>query len=253
MPETYDAIYLSPHLDDVALSCGGQIAARARGGEAVLVFTLFTGDEPASGTSNLAATLHGLFGLEDRVVAHRRQEDLEACKLLGAQARHADLPDALYRVDPKTGTPLYPRLARLFGQPLAADRAVLESLSRLLAELPRGATVFAPLGVGQHVDHLLVRSAAELAIEEISYYEETPYADKRRPIGRALARRADWDAIITTFDEVDLDAKIAACSAYKSQIKGLYRTPQRLERALRRRAQKLGGERLWKRRRRSAG
>ena len=247
MSETYDAIYLSPHLDDAALSCGGQIAARARRGDTVLVLSLFTRDEPAGESSDLVAKLHGLFGLENEVVAHRRREDLEACELLGARARHADLPDAIYRIDPETGSPLYPRLAGLFGRPTAADRTVLESLSRLLAELPKAAEIFAPLGVGKHVDHLLVRSAAELVIEEISYYEETPYADKWRALGQALGRRADWDAVITTFDDADLDAKIAACSTYTSQIKGLYRTPARLERALRRHARKLGGERLWKR------
>lgn len=39
-----DAIHLSPHLDDVVLSCGGQIAARCGRGESVLVVTLAAGD-----------------------------------------------------------------------------------------------------------------------------------------------------------------------------------------------------------------
>ncbi len=40
----YEHIYLSPHLDDVALSCGGRIVKQRSKGENVLVVTVFTGD-----------------------------------------------------------------------------------------------------------------------------------------------------------------------------------------------------------------
>jgi len=73
-----------------------------------------------------------------------------------------------------------------------------------------------------------------------------PYAEKWGAVRRALGRRADWQPTIATFDDADLDAKIAACLAYTSQLEGLYRTRPRLETALRRRARKLGGERLWR-------
>ncbi|MEZ4728018.1 MAG: PIG-L family deacetylase [Caldilineaceae bacterium] len=46
MPSVYDAIYLSPHLDDVALSCGGQIFGATRTGQRVLIVTITAGDPP---------------------------------------------------------------------------------------------------------------------------------------------------------------------------------------------------------------
>ena len=39
----YNHVYLSPHLDDIALSCAGRIAAQVAAGELVLVVTVFSG------------------------------------------------------------------------------------------------------------------------------------------------------------------------------------------------------------------
>ena len=244
--ELWDAIYLSPHLDDAALSCGGQIAARARAGETILVLTLFTADEPAPPYSQLASKLHELFDLEAGVVAHRRAEDLEACRKLGAEVRHADLPEAIYRRDGAGGF-LCNSFADLFAAPSAADHSTLDALCGIIEALPPTEQVISPLGVGGHVDHRLTRTAAEMASRDLSYYEEIPYAEKWLALRRTLGHRADWEHQVVPFEEVDLEAKIAACSAYASQIEGLYKTPQRLDRALRRRFRNLGGERLWRR------
>ena len=42
-----DHLYLSPHFDDAALSCGGQIATFTAAGQSVLVVTITGGDPPA--------------------------------------------------------------------------------------------------------------------------------------------------------------------------------------------------------------
>ncbi len=244
MGESWNAVYLSPHLDDAALSCGGQISARARAGERVLVLTLFTADEPAGGGSDLIETLHGLFGLEGGVVAHRRREDIAACEALGAELRHVPLPEAIYRIDSE-GSYLYTAIRAIFSTPSPADSRTVEALTGVMAEFADVPEVFAPLGVGGHVDHVLTRSAAELSFGRLSYYEEIPYVETWGALRRALGRRADWRPAVVGFDDVDLDAKIDACLAYGSQIEGLYRTPERLEAALRKRTRKLGGERLW--------
>ncbi len=245
MSDSWDAVYLSPHLDDAALSCGGQISARARAGEKVLVLTLFTADEPAEGGSDLIETLHGLFGLQGGVVAHRRGEDLAACEALGAEPRHVPLAEAIYRTD-SDGHFLYTAIRAIFSSPSSADSRTVEALAEVMAAFREVSEVFVPLGVGGHVDHVLTRSAAELVFDELSYYEEIPYVEKWGALRRALGRRADWQPAVAGFDDVDLDAKIEACLAYGSQIEGLYRTPERLEAALRKRTRKLGGERLWR-------
>src|ERR671924_35132 len=40
--DVYDHVYLSPHLDDAALSCGGAIARHSSAGARVLVVTICT-------------------------------------------------------------------------------------------------------------------------------------------------------------------------------------------------------------------
>ncbi len=201
MSDSWNAVYLSPHLDDAALSCGGQISARARAGERVLVLTLFTADEPEEGGSDLIETLHGLFGLEGGVVAHRRSEDIAACETLGAEPRHVPLAEAIYRAD-ENGDFLYNAIRAIFSSPVPADSRTVQKLTRVLSEFADVPEIFAPLGVGGHVDHVLTRSAAEIAFRQISYYEEIPYVEKWGALRRALGRRADWRPAVIGFADI---------------------------------------------------
>jgi LmbE family N-acetylglucosaminyl deacetylase len=47
MSDFYAHVYLSPHLDDAVLSCGGLIHRQVRAGQPPLVITLFSG-QPAA-------------------------------------------------------------------------------------------------------------------------------------------------------------------------------------------------------------
>src|SRR5258705_8534487 len=73
----YDHIYLSPHLDDAALSCGGAIARHANAGARVLVVTLCTAAPPPAGPfSDFANAVHQSWGLASaEVVRARLRED----------------------------------------------------------------------------------------------------------------------------------------------------------------------------------
>ena len=52
-------IFISPHLDDAVLSCGGGIARLTCSGERVTVVTIFTGDQsPGEPLSTLAVRSH---------------------------------------------------------------------------------------------------------------------------------------------------------------------------------------------------
>jgi LmbE family N-acetylglucosaminyl deacetylase len=81
------AVYLSPHLDDAALSCGGQIAQQTAAGLPVLIVTLMAGDPPARPLSPFAQQLHTRWQLHDAptAVAARRAEDTAACRHLAAE------------------------------------------------------------------------------------------------------------------------------------------------------------------------
>src|SRR5438045_4362864 len=97
------AIFLSPHFDDIALSCGGMAARLSRAGARCVALTLFAA--PASEDaplSDFARWLHdqwesaGATGGKP-VNEVRREEERAALRLLGLEPVWLDLSDAPYR------------------------------------------------------------------------------------------------------------------------------------------------------------
>lgn len=57
----YERIYLSPHLDDAALSCGGLVYLERKADLPVLVVTVMAGDAPSDAIeSPIVAELHAV-------------------------------------------------------------------------------------------------------------------------------------------------------------------------------------------------
>ncbi len=256
---SYDAVFLSPHLDDAVLSCGGQIHGLAAAGKSVLVVTVAAADEPepAERLSPLARSLHRAWKLdrpprgsrkgggEAGVVARRRAEDRAACEVLGADALHWDFPEAIYRADPATGEPRYRDLRELFGPLAPNDRPNVLEVAERLAGLPGHRELYVPLGVGGHVDHRIVRRAAEQRFgSSLLYYEELPYSRRRRDV-RKVIRGAGWRGRVVAVSAAGLEAKVEAVAAYTSQIEPLFGGRLRMRYRVRRDVRRAGGERLW--------
>ncbi len=247
---SYNRLYLSPHLDDAALSCGGQIHRATARGASVLVVTVMAGDPPAPALSAYAQSLHSRWELAGEATAARRAEDREACAILGAQALHLDIPDCIYRGDPSGGAPFYTSDPDIFGPIHPGDRPLLDKLIRRLVDLPPAEEVVAPLAVGHHVDHQLVREAAEAVWGSgLWYYEDYPYAQEPGAVTATLGDPQAWEARVIPLDEADLQAKIRAILAYRSQLSTFFTDRADLERQVRGYAAQVGGERLWRRRR----
>jgi LmbE family N-acetylglucosaminyl deacetylase len=222
---SYAHIYLSPHIDDAALSCGGAIARHVAAGQRVLVVTVCAG-EPSAGAalSDYASWLHGRWGGGDAdAMALRQREDVAAMEALGADYLWLPLLDAVYRMPERYGSrdaifgPLDP------ADPLPA--ALAQALASIVAQVPQ-AMLYAPLGVGNHVDHQAAFSAAsELAAggTSVAFYEEFPYA-ARHP-SAVIDRLAALGGPFTP-STIDIDAtiarKISALDAYASQMDELF-------------------------------
>ena len=166
MQPFYDAIYLSPHLDDVALSCGGQVFQATSAGERVLIVTLTAGDPPQAAVSGYAQSLHDRWALVTDAVAARRAEDEAANAILGADTLHWSLPDCIYRYHPATGAPLYVSDPDIFGELNLAELPLVATLREQMAALPAHRQLYIPLTIGHHVDHQLTRLAAERAFSK---------------------------------------------------------------------------------------
>ncbi len=97
------AIFLSPHFDDIALSCGGVAARLSRMGARCIGITIFTAPAPEGvPLSPFAAGMHSEWertggGTAKAVNEVRREEERAAMRLLNLEPVWLDLPDAPYR------------------------------------------------------------------------------------------------------------------------------------------------------------
>jgi LmbE family N-acetylglucosaminyl deacetylase len=247
---SYTHVYLSPHLDDAVLSCGGRIWQQVRTGEHVLVVTVFAAPlAPGAPLSPFAQKLHARWGHPADAVTERQEEDLTALALLRAEATHWPYADCIYRRT-SDGSFLYTSEEALWGEVHPAEKGLVAELEARLSTLPliRDGAVYAPLAVGQHVDHRIVRRAVEGSGHRLIYYEDFPYAEDPRA-GHAALMRGQYRAELVLLSEGALKAKIAAIACYRSQLSTFWADAVEMAAAMRAFAERIGGgrpaERYW--------
>jgi hypothetical protein len=211
------------------LSCGAAIHRQIRAGDVVRVISIFVGDPPDSHLSPFALEQHGYWGNPPRPMALRRAEDVAASTRIGAEPRHLDLLDAVYRAGPDGDWP-YVDLVTLFGSVHPEDAMTSANLARqLTAHLGAAGevTVYAPLAVGHHVDHQIVHAAAREHLSghyRLAFYEDYPYAET--PGATESARRAvggdTWAVQVIRLDPEDVAAKVSALGYYRTQLPVLF-------------------------------
>jgi LmbE family N-acetylglucosaminyl deacetylase len=181
-------IFLSPHFDDVVYSCGGTLGVQISSGIHPLVITVFGGVPAANLTpSPFAIQANRGMGLDltkgmHLAVEQRRKEDAAALDYIGSDYLWLDYLDAVYRGNP----PYYTSEAQLIGGDIHRDDLRLEqelaqTLIALAERLP-DSVWYAPLGVGRHVDHQIICSAADRLIQrniKVYLYEDFPYVTKQ--------------------------------------------------------------------------
>lgn len=240
-------LVVSPHLDDGVLSCGGALAVWAAEGHAPVVVTIFAG-RPAGRLTSFARFQHERWGQTTDLVGWRRQEDQRALAQVAAQPVWLDELDCIYRGE------RYTTEAALFG-PIAPDEAelverVAESLMALWSQ-SAAATVYLPLGLGNHVDHQVAHQAGRRLYQAgipIAWYEDFPYAIRSGGEAQRQRLTAGLVAELVVIDSV-LERKIAAVAAYATQVPVLFGSTVAMPAALREYANAVGAgrsaERFW--------
>jgi len=230
-------LFLSPHLDDVALSCAGAMFRLVNSGQKVTAVTVFTADvNETHPLSWLAQRNQRAWGLPKHPFAIRCEEDQRAMQLIGAAAQYLGLLDVIYRLG-KDGRPLYQKT--VLGIPIHEDDlqihfpVLVEKFRQLNKNFePDNLIIFCPLGVGGHVDHALVRQAAEEVWlpENLIYYEDFPYAGRPGVMQTWLGENNQiWSTHLLKLSEQEIKVRIASVSCYTSQIRGLFpSTPERM-------------------------
>jgi LmbE family N-acetylglucosaminyl deacetylase len=219
---TPEHVFLQPHFDDVALSCGGLVAALAAAGHRVRVVTV-CGAAPLPGLklSDFARALHATARFKDAptYVRARRKEDHAAAAALGdgVTVEHCELRDAIYRLDGAYDSP-----ERLSYEPLPSDPMPAQ-VRDLVVELRRRAphaTFYGPLAVGGHVDHRITCRAVVQTGPAI-LYEDYPYAAVPGALDARVAQAGPLQPIVVDVTDT-FDRRIAAIRAYASQLPSLF-------------------------------
>ena len=237
-------IYLSPHLDDAVLSCGGIILNQRKAGTPVEIWNWMCGTPPDDlPLSDLARSVHAGWELDSvkEVYATRLAEDRLAASRVDAQTRNFDLLDCIYR-QADDGSFLYP--GELFVQPHVADEKLVAEIAALInGNLRPGDVLVAPLGVGNHPDHAIVRRAAEQTGHPLRYYADIPYTIWHPD--QFAARTVDFSAELISVSEEELAGWQDAIAAYQSQLLPLFLTEDAMRSAIENYWRALAGTQLF--------
>lgn len=236
-------IYISPHLDDAVLSAGGYLYEQAQDGISVEIWTIVCGYPPPGELTPFAQLLHQEWktGTPEETVHHRRIEDKKAARIVGAKSVHFDVPDCIYRRGPD-GEPLY---QDIYVQPHDTEAGLVDQIAESIkTRLDSGDQIICQLGVGGHVDHVIVRGAVEKLNRPLKYTADVPYLFKQPETLAPLV--TEMDEFLFPITEAGMEAWIEAVRAHASQLSTLFESETEMESEIRAYYDERNGFPLWR-------
>ena len=225
---------LSPHVDDAAYAIAITLARAALNGETIEVVNCFT-------ETTYAPELE--YKPKVAISTLRAEEDARVVASLGSNSTSSflGLPDTSARVGYDEVSESFHRRDFTAGEE-QLQAALVAAFSAMKTRIPVGSPVFSPMGFGNHVDHRLVRAAAEeiFPLERLIYYEDMPYSKSApRRVLRKHLDRPEFDSVLCPGSQAEIRNKEEALCSYASQLHPDH------GRWILDRAKQLGGERLW--------
>jgi len=222
-------IYLSPHLDDAVLSAGGFIYDQANSGNPVEIWSFMAGVPSDMEYSPFAQVLHYQWGFStaEETFLARREEDKLAASLVGATTVHFDFMDCIYRRDENGEWPYY----EISLPPHEMDADLPRQIADVISlRLKPDDKLICQLSVGSHVDHVLVRQAAELLGRNLVYDVDVPYIFYKPE--ELAPKSAEMLENVHSVSEAGLKSWKEAVLAYKSQLPVLGDAMETTEKAM---------------------
>jgi LmbE family N-acetylglucosaminyl deacetylase len=239
-------IYLSPHFDDVALSCGGLVWEQVQAGDSVSIWTVCAGNASDGELSPFAKELHLRWETDQDATIQRKIEDLNSCHRLGATYRYLAIPDCIYRRNPQTGEFLYSSEAALNGPLQPADSQNITSLREDIKRSIQTDMLFvSPMGLGNHVDHQLTRLVAESLDCTAWYYADYPYVLRCKEKLEHMEQEG-WVSQVFPISQEGLVAWQDSIAAHVSQISTFWMDEREMRLAVSNYLEKNKGIRLWR-------
>lgn len=267
-------LFLSPHPDDVVLSCGGTLYELIKTGEPVAVYTLMAGDAPVPlPFSDLIDRIHARWRLGKNPMPGRRAEDVLALGQYDLPAYFGEWLDCIYRENHDFQALLYPDDDAIFGDIHLQDP--LQSVELDLSAWDNIQAIYVPLAAGNHVDHQLVRQWAlkwhkTAPTVAFFFYEEYPYSSENHEVYRSHAGvktrlsgataveaaiqtlASSLQAQVRSISDQAIQVKLAAMRCYASQMSTFWQNTAEMAQSMITYVQQVGrtanvaaGERFW--------
>jgi LmbE family N-acetylglucosaminyl deacetylase len=183
--------------------------------------------------SPFANLLHAQWGFSsaEEAVRSRREEDRQAARIVGATVQHFDFLDCIYRRDKDGEWPYY----QISLPPQELDANLPAQIASVIKpRLQPDDVLVCQLSVGSHVDHVLVRMAAELLGRPLRYDIDIPYLFYKPE--ELAPKSAGMKENVHAVTEAGLKSWQEAVLAYKSQLPVLGEaldSPQKAQDAIR--------------------
>jgi LmbE family N-acetylglucosaminyl deacetylase len=240
-------IFISPHLDDAILSCGGIIHSLNSSGHIVEIWTIFAGLPENILFTNFAKSLHQRWNLADQnPIKYRREEDKNACKILGAKYKYFNYFDCIYRYM-EDGQPLVTKEEDLFQDVIGNQLLLVKEIANsIFKKLPENAILISPLAIGKHIDHQIVKMALiSKSIAKLRFYADYPYVVKESSKFDPTYK-GDLQEESILLMKIDQEKWKLAVSAYQSQISTFWNGNIEMFQKIDDYVSSGGGKKLWK-------
>lgn len=229
-------VFISPHLDDAILSCGGLISY-IRNNIPIKVISVFTeiSEEPKTKFARHFVKSCG-YQNSRQLFKDRQNEDAAIFRKLNIKYGHLGFNDAAWRKNKDNTTlpmiakyfpefvHIYPRQKDIFsGKVAAADVKTVITVENILKSLigkNKKTVILAPVGIGLHVDHIMIRDICAKNFHRVIFWSDFHYS---------LFKSADEDFIkkkkLKLFSwNKNIKYKEKLIRTYKSQFSSLFPT-----------------------------
>lgn len=196
-------IFLSPHFDDAVGSAGGTIYSLAKNRKSIKIITVM-GGVPANKT-------------DADYVLSRQAENEQACSILAVPHQHAPFLDAIYRTN-NLGVEIYQERDSIFKQDKILEKELVQDVIKYIkTNSSPDDILITPSALGNHIDHLIVKNAAQQSGRIVVYYEDFFYD--------TIAKNINYRDLFPVYlTKEQLAIKLQAIMAYKSQIRPLFKS-----------------------------
>lgn len=209
-------IFISPHLDDAILSAAALIYDLKDKGK-VKIITVFTETSKKNNATirDFTKSCHHLNSRE--LFLDRRTEDKKICQYLKINYLHLGFIDALWRDSYNSIEEVFTNKINNTKKEQDLEKSIISKLKKIIKN-NKNTVIFAPLSIGNHIDHRIINKICRDNYMNVIYWEDYPY-NLRSGLSEELVKKNS----LSSFEfNKNLIVKAKLIRFYKSQIFTLF-------------------------------